>query len=227
MLNGKCLINCPEGFYEDCAATSRKCVKCNTACKTCVLEKASDCIECADGYFLYNKECISTLNCPTGTFYDSLNNTCVKCNINYCAECSLLNQCKRCNRGYNLENGECKKATTITNIISDYMLVSESYDKFKSQRPPQQTSFKDNKGTGIGASDVTLSFYLRSLTPELKKDMEVIDVINDKKSGYSFKFIVDKDDNKCKFKIYHYDSDKNYNTIEICDCKYNNLYDWK
>ena len=227
MLNGKCLVNCPEGYYEDCAATSRKCVKCNNACKTCVLEKASDCIECADGYFLYNKECISTLNCPTGTFFDNGNNTCVKCNINYCAECSSLNQCKRCNRGYNLENGECNKATTITNIIGDYMLVSESYDKFKSQRPPQQTSFKDNKGTGIGANDVTLSFYLRSLTPELKKDMEVIDVINDKKSGYSFKFIIDKDDNKCKLKIYDYDSDKNYNTIEICDCKYRNIYDWK
>ena len=40
------------------------------------------------------------------------------------------------------------------------MIVSESYDKFKSQRLTQQTSFKDNKGTGIGACDITLSFYL-------------------------------------------------------------------
>ena len=79
-------INCPEGYYEDCAAISRKCIKCNNACKTCVLEKASDWIECAEGYFLYNKECISTLNCPTGIFYYSL---IVKCNINYCPECSL------------------------------------------------------------------------------------------------------------------------------------------
>ena len=31
-------------------------------------------------------------------------------------------------------------------------------NKFKSQRPPQQTSFKDNKGTGIEVNDVTLPF---------------------------------------------------------------------
>ncbi len=182
LLNEKCLINCPENYYEECAVTSRKYVKCNNACKTCVLYKASDYIECADGYFLY----ISTLNCLTGT--------CVKCNIDYYAECSLLNQCKQWNRGYNLKNGENKKATTITNLINNYMIVSESYNKFKPQRPLQQTSFKDNKGTGIGASDVTLSFYLLSLTPELIKDMEIIDYISYKKSGYSFKFI-NKDDN--------------------------------
>ena len=225
MLNGKCLLNCPDGYYEDCATTSRKCEKCNSACKTCVLEKASDCIECADGYFLYKKECIST--CPLGTYFDIGNNTCIKCKTNYCAECTPLNQCKRCNRGYNLENNECVTGTTITNIIGDYMLISESYDKLKSQRPPQQMLFKDYKGTGIGANDVTLSFYLRSLTPVLKKDMEVIDVVNDKSSGYSFKFIIDKDDNKCKLKIYDYGTDKVYNTKEICDCKYKELYNWK
>ena len=30
-----------------------------------------------------------------------------------------------------------------------------------------------------------------------------------------------------KLKIYDYDSNKNYNTIEICDCKYNIIFNWK
>ena len=42
------------------------------------------------------------------------------------------------------------------------MLVSESYDKFKSQRPPQQTSFKDNKGNSVllKINEIDRTFYV-------------------------------------------------------------------
>ena len=39
---------------------------------------------------------------------------------------------------------------------------------------------------------ITLSFYLTSLTTVLKIDMEVIDFVNDKRSGFSFILIIDK-----------------------------------
>ena len=66
-------------------------------------------------------------------------------------------------------------------------------------------------GTKLFKWWITLSFYLPSLTTVLKKDMEVIDVVNDKRSGYSFK-------------IYDYKTDNIYNTKEICDRKHKGLY---
>ena len=85
---GQCLDPCPDGFWGD--TTTWKCQPCynpggspvRKACATCFGGGATSCLSCPTGtyYFSVDKTCLST--CPPGYYHNGLsnpNNLCVQC----------------------------------------------------------------------------------------------------------------------------------------------------
>jgi hypothetical protein len=227
-LDSSCLTSCPEGMYEDCKETARTCENCDVSCKTCVLGTNSDCIECATGYVMYNRKCIKNDNCPTGTYYDSTASTCQKCKVSYCEVCADAEVCKTCKKGFKLNSqGVCEETHTLTNIIEDFDLVSKENSADPVLKSGAVKKFSDYQGTGVGSNEVTFTFYFRSLSPNLKNNLDILSVINEMKSAYNYKFYVDANDKKCKVSVYGNDENKPEANIEIASCIYENIYDWK
>ena len=227
-LESSCLTSCPDGMYEDCKETARTCENCDESCKTCVLGTSSDCIECAVGYVMYNRNCIKAGNCPTGTYYDSTAATCQKCKIPYCEVCADAGICKTCKKGFKLNiDGICEETHTLTNIIEDFDLVSKANSADPVLKSGAVKKFSDYQGTGVGSNDVTFTFYFRSLQPELKSNLDILTVVNEMKSAYNYKFFVDVSDQKCKVIVYGNDENKPEAKLDIANCNYDNIYDWK
>ena len=226
--NETCVENCPTGFYEDCSATSRKCVPCDPSCLTCALNTNYDCIDCKEGYFMYNHACIKETDCPKGTYFDNSEKapTCKKCDLLYCAECSSKGTCDRCHRGFDVINGKCVAPKIITPIIKDYILV-DSYTSYDEEiRASERFDIVDYQSTGVGRKTVTLSFYFRSLMPYLETNLVLLAVINPKGEGYNMKFIIDHNDNRCKFIITD-ENDAHRTVVDADDCSYDKVYNWR
>ena len=227
-LGTQCLTSCPEGMYEDCKETARTCENCDPACKTCVLGTNSDCIECANGYVMYNKQCIKSDSCPSGTYYDSTAGLCQKCKVPYCESCVDEEVCKTCKKGFKLNaNGVCEETHTLTNIIEDFDLFSKGNAADPVFKSAATKKFSDYQGTGVGSNDVTFTFYFRSLIPNLKSNLDVLSVINEMKSAYNYKFYVDASDERCKVAVYGNDENKPEAKLDVANCEYSNIYDWK
>ena len=47
------------------------------------------------------------------------------------------------------------------------------------------------------------------------------------KSAYNYKFYVDASDKKCKVDVYGNDENKPESNLEVANCNYENIYDWK
>lgn len=221
---GECLVNCPDGFFEDCESTSRKCVPCDESCDKCILGTNQDCITCKTGYVMYNDKCISDKGCPTGTYFDG--SACTKCQIPYCAECSTASSCSRCNRGFNIEDGKCVEGNVLTSLIQDHMIVDQYTSSNETLRQNEIYRISDYEGTGVGSQVVTVTFYLRSLQPSLDDDLIVLALVNPNSAGYNWQFVIDKKEKKCKVKFTDR-AGKAFGTLDISSCNYNDLYEWK
>ena len=114
--HGQCLASCPAGYWGD--TTTWKCQPCYSnpsgdpvrkACATCFGPSATSCLTCQTGtyYFSVDKTCLST--CPPGYYANGLsnpNNLCVQCYQNNppsspdgtCLTCSgpNSNECLSC-----------------------------------------------------------------------------------------------------------------------------------
>ena len=91
----------------------------------------------------------------------------------------------------------------------------------------QLKKFSDYQGTGVGSNDVTFTFYFRSLQPQLKTNLDVLTIVYEMKSAYNYKFYVDASDKKCKVAVYGNDENKPESNLEVANCNYENIYDWK
>uniref|UniRef100_A0A4W6DD95 Growth factor receptor domain-containing protein n=1 Tax=Lates calcarifer TaxID=8187 RepID=A0A4W6DD95_LATCA len=96
---GRCLSNCPEGFFETAEGS---CEACDSSCLTCDGIK-SQCLSCADGYYLGNGMC--RLNCSLRT-YPADDGTCRRCPP-HCDVCSDDRTCFS-DFLYLMLNGVCK-----------------------------------------------------------------------------------------------------------------------
>uniref|UniRef100_A0A8C4WD60 Proprotein convertase subtilisin/kexin type 5 n=1 Tax=Gopherus evgoodei TaxID=1825980 RepID=A0A8C4WD60_9SAUR len=103
--NGKCLPDCPSGFYAD----SRSCSPCHEDCKECDGPDSDDCNECASRSFvLYNGECFE--ECPEGSYYETETEDCQECDRT-CQICSSSSACLTCKEGMVLNSqGHCVTA---------------------------------------------------------------------------------------------------------------------
>ncbi|EAR99373.2 transmembrane protein, putative (macronuclear) [Tetrahymena thermophila SB210] len=113
---------CPISYYGD--TNSRQCVQCHQTCQSCQGQSDKDCISCQIGRFLLNHICYA--QCPSGTYSDSISQTCVKqcpkinqyqddidntcsyCHPN-CKTCTgpTQNQCQTCETGFYKNGTSC------------------------------------------------------------------------------------------------------------------------
>jgi hypothetical protein len=108
-----CVETCQDGYVN----VKNACVKCDTddkLCKTCYEKDLSKCKTCKGSLAIYKDSCIDV--CPSGSYYDSVTNTCGECTRN-CKNCKknplVMNSsdkntiCEECNNGFYLSNGDC------------------------------------------------------------------------------------------------------------------------
>ncbi|XP_026559605.1 proprotein convertase subtilisin/kexin type 5 isoform X1 [Pseudonaja textilis] len=94
---GKCLQECPMGFF----AKDGKCGECSPPCKTC-RKNATTCLSCEKPLLLENFRCKP--ECSRGYF--AANGTCEAC-PQMCQECINQSKCKVCAPPFHLHNGLC------------------------------------------------------------------------------------------------------------------------
>uniref|UniRef100_A0A670J7E8 SPC3 n=1 Tax=Podarcis muralis TaxID=64176 RepID=A0A670J7E8_PODMU len=94
---GKCLQECPKGFFTKDGA----CRECDSPCKTCE-GNASRCLSCESPFLLEQTEC--KLACSENHFADD--GICRDC-PEMCQECIIKSSCKVCIPPFHLHNGNC------------------------------------------------------------------------------------------------------------------------
>ncbi|XP_036319238.1 furin-like protease 2 isoform X2 [Rhagoletis pomonella] len=130
--DGKCLNNCPDGYYAD--KKRQECVTCPTGCATC--SSNGFCLTCHENWTRNKKgKCIisGSENCDESEYYDNnhchaCHSTCETCDgptESHCLSCpqSLLLQSQRCvsscDDGFYMEAGICAKCLhTCTQCVS-------------------------------------------------------------------------------------------------------------
>ena len=103
LTSGQCLCtgggcSCPSGTYFE--STSETCQPCDPTCATCTGPSSSECSSCRADYTYIPNYCqcgTSSCSCPSGTYFDAVSSTCLKCN-SLCVECVGFgsNQCTSC-----------------------------------------------------------------------------------------------------------------------------------
>jgi hypothetical protein len=75
LLNNSCLTTCPVKYYEydNAGAGPTQCLACSAECGDCY-QFAANCLDCANGYYLYGGQCITT--CPFGYYPSDPSQTC-------------------------------------------------------------------------------------------------------------------------------------------------------
>lgn len=94
--------NCQPGLYFE--VDTMACIPCHSTCKTCTGHTASACVECPQGRFYHEMECLDA--CPLGTFSSHAKSVCLKC-PSTCFNCSDFHVCRKCTPGLVLHQNEC------------------------------------------------------------------------------------------------------------------------
>jgi len=107
--NGTCCYDYDKSNCESLMnASPSNCTNAtNGACELC--ENESVCTQCSPGYFLHNSQCLT--QCPSNLFSNE-NGVCVEkktevCNVENCDECENDGNCRTCQRGTFLYEGQC------------------------------------------------------------------------------------------------------------------------
>ncbi|NXV43083.1 PCSK5 convertase, partial [Uria aalge] len=95
--NGRCLQECPEGYFND----SETCKECSESCKTC-MGSASRCLSCKSPLLLEHGKCKPT--CSEKHFASE--GICKHC-PEMCQECIHNQICKECMDDFFLHEGQC------------------------------------------------------------------------------------------------------------------------
>ncbi|EAR92595.2 transmembrane protein, putative (macronuclear) [Tetrahymena thermophila SB210] len=96
---------CQAGYFKH--LQNNKCLSCDLSkCKECS-ESPTQCTDCPEGQFLYDKQCFS--KCPSGWYPDE-KRVCRQCNQELCKECyNSPTQCTECKQGQVLFEEKCYK----------------------------------------------------------------------------------------------------------------------
>ena len=116
--NGKCISECPDGYWED--STVNECKQCHQdtdgpyyTCATCDAGGNNNCLSCIPGTFLHNNQCLNP--CPNGYWEDTTAHKCEQCHQNSlgplytCLTCNAAGDsaCQSCDSPAFLHNNQC------------------------------------------------------------------------------------------------------------------------
>uniref|UniRef100_H3C0R6 SPC3 n=1 Tax=Tetraodon nigroviridis TaxID=99883 RepID=H3C0R6_TETNG len=85
LLNGTCVAECPEGFYED--EPEQRCGACHPSCQSCVGGSRHQCGVCKSRLFREGKQCVETCQHGYGRYGNAGSGTCERCDPS-CGECA-------------------------------------------------------------------------------------------------------------------------------------------
>ncbi|XP_021236412.1 proprotein convertase subtilisin/kexin type 5 isoform X1 [Numida meleagris] len=113
--NGRCVLQCPRGKFE----FKKQCHLCHHTCQDCSGSEPNKCTACGTDrrgmeLFLYHGECRES--CPPGHYHSE--HTCVPCS-GHCEVCLDSRHCKRCSRGYYLNQNICQKHSCREGELED------------------------------------------------------------------------------------------------------------
>lgn len=92
-----CVGSCPQLFFAN--LTARVCQSCHPRCTSCN-NTSTNCLACADGFFLLGSSCLQA--CPLLTHYPN-GSRCEACR-SPCLQCVSLLECLSCQSGYLLDS---------------------------------------------------------------------------------------------------------------------------
>jgi hypothetical protein len=161
-----CLQNCPTGYFGDCE--TNKCELCDSACATCNGDTNNDCISCAANFFRSkHTSCVAT--CEVGTYADVPTESCLRCPIDFCTECSNKTTCSKCAHGFVLKgtNTECVEERNPVQIFRDTRYFSPY--TFAHSHDKEIFSFEHDilDAKAVLSSYVTFSHWFRGLKSSL------------------------------------------------------------
>ena len=114
------IISCDDKCQGGYININGTCTPCSDIqkCSTCSKDNLSECIDCKEGFYLHNKQCVSI--CPKGTFENNQSKTCDPCLVS-CETCSDSSTCDTCLSGlYFVENKKtCDKCNDKNVIINN------------------------------------------------------------------------------------------------------------
>lgn len=122
-----CVKTCPNGYYEEVLNYNKECKICSSKnCNKCNSEDSKLCLECKEGYFLYQGACIES-GCPIGNFYCNEKKECLPCKSN-CKECLNNIGCVKCENNYKLLNNNCVESCPIGYVENNNKILSSNYN---------------------------------------------------------------------------------------------------
>ena len=149
LLDGKCLVSCPLGYYS----ADRVCKRCHSKCSACTGPKATHCVGCNKGYTFTNGSCVS--QCVSGSYFDDQYDGCVICDSSqsHCKECTQKkSMCIECQLDYGLSDDkciECCSSSTEEQVIFTTNLDLLGRNRTRSRSNALCCSCRRDKPSGI------------------------------------------------------------------------------
>lgn len=153
--DGVCTV-CQSGYFLN--SLNNNCEPCSADnCSYCEQPdplKRDNCIQCLDGYFFFDDDCLSSseINCPDGNFlfqYTESQTVFYRCEacMDNCGKCYELETCLKCDEGYGLIDGFCLACPTDCETCGKVFLEGDYVENEESN-----TCYQCDEGKELSAS---------------------------------------------------------------------------
>ncbi|EAR87584.2 hypothetical protein TTHERM_00070910 (macronuclear) [Tetrahymena thermophila SB210] len=124
LLLGTCVSDCGDYYYAD---TNNVCQQCDQTCLRCSGPQADNCTKCSSPLYLdkTSNRCVQGPNCPSGTYPEVSNRTCMPCNV----------VCLTCNGSSSTNCLTCTNYLDVNTCVSQCSVGKYAYSLTKSCKP--------------------------------------------------------------------------------------------
>ncbi|KAL4465048.1 hypothetical protein ABPG72_012231 [Tetrahymena utriculariae] len=124
LLLGSCVTDCGDYYYAD---SNNVCQQCDQTCQRCSGPQADNCTKCSSPLYLdkTSNRCVQGPNCPSGTYPEVQNRTCMPCNA----------VCLTCNGNSSINCLTCTNYLDVNTCVSQCSVGKYAYALTKSCQP--------------------------------------------------------------------------------------------
>ncbi|KAL4496916.1 hypothetical protein ABPG73_011882 [Tetrahymena malaccensis] len=124
LLLGSCVADCGDYYYAD---SNNVCQQCDQTCQRCSGPMADNCTKCSSPLYLdkTSNRCVQGPNCPSGTYPEVSNRTCMPCNA----------VCLTCNGSLSTNCLTCTNYLDVNTCVSQCSVGKYAYSLTKSCKP--------------------------------------------------------------------------------------------